>query len=68
MLGHPKTLVQAKKCRYGAWAGNPEGNPFHADRCAYEVYPVAGWVPYQCLRKPGCGPGKLYCKQHAQKL
>lgn len=54
---------------YGAWAGNPHGVLEDKTRCIKEVYPQGNtWIPYQCQRKRGYGPGGLYCKQHAEKL
>lgn len=51
--------------RYGKWAGEPKGRPYQLDQCAWEVFTNCG-THYQCCRKPGHGPGKLYCKQHAK--
>jgi hypothetical protein len=49
---------------YGAWTGNPKGNPEDPDRCVESV--SDGYLFYQCKRKRGYGPGGLYCKQHAK--
>ena len=70
MINAPKTLEEARARRYGEWAGYPVGRRYDPMRCAYEVYPQGGhgWVPWQCARKPGFGPDKLYCRQHAAKL
>lgn len=68
-MSNLQTLEEAAKYHYGSWSGDPSGNRYDAKRCAYEVYPTTGgWVPYQCHRKPGHGPAKLYCKQHAKKV
>lgn len=53
--------------RYGDWAGNPQGNPPDYERCAEEVWPDFGMIPYQCSRKRGHGPVGAYCKQHAKR-
>jgi len=61
-----KTLEEAKKYRYGQWAGNPEGQKYQEGRCAYEVQDSVSGRFYQCLRKNGYGINDLYCKQHAK--
>lgn len=68
MIDAPKTRVEAKKYVYGEWPGNSRGNKYNPERCAYELMQVGSWVPSQCRRKPGHGPAKLYCKQHARKV
>jgi hypothetical protein len=68
MLAHPRTRGQAEKHRYNVWGGNPKGNQYYPERCAEEITEINGWLSYQCTRKPGHGPAKLYCKQHAKKL
>jgi len=53
---------------YGQWAGDPQGKKEDPKRCIEEVWPQIGrWNPYQCSRKRGFGPNRLYCKQHAKK-
>lgn len=53
--------------RYGQWAGEPDGHAEDATRCVCEVWPaVNAWVPCQCGRKRGHGPGGLYCKAHGR--
>lgn len=37
---------------------------FNPERCAEFM---VGWSPMQCKRKPGHGPGGLYCKQHGER-
>ena len=38
-------------------------------KCAAAVSDGRGTVTFsQCSRKPGHGPGGLYCKQHAKRL
>lgn len=69
MFDHPKTKEEAAVCRYNEWAGNPKGYPFNPERCAYEVMQSGrGGLFFQCCRKPGHGPGELYCKQHAKRV
>jgi hypothetical protein len=68
MLDVPKTLDEAKKYRYGTWAGNPKGADYNEGSCAYEVSDSDGWHYYQCSRKNGHGPEGIYCKQHAKKV
>lgn len=41
---------------------------FHGSRCAAVVYCGRFRVREQCLRRPGHGPGGLYCKQHAAMI
>lgn len=65
MLGNPKTLEEAKRKRYGVWAGNPKGNRYKKGYCAYKVGSAFAYF-HQCSRKNGHGIGKLYCKQHAK--
>lgn len=65
---YPKTIKEAEQKRYGVWAGNPRGYRYRPDNCAAEVLPSGTWVYHQCSRRPGHGPGHLYCKQHAAKI
>lgn len=67
MLRYPKTVKEAKAHRYHKWAGNPKGCGYNEKRCAYEVFGDF-CVSYQCSRKNGHGPDKLYCKQHAKMV
>ena len=53
--------------RYGVWNGCPQGQAEDPTRCIEEVWPIKGWIPYQCCRKRGHGPDGLYCKQHNKK-
>ena len=66
MTDNPKTIEEARKFKYGAWAGNPSGNRYNSKRCAYEVW--GEFNEYQCSRKKGHGINDLYCKQHAKKV
>ena len=66
MFDCPKTLEEARKHRYGDWAGNPKGDPYQEGRCAYEVR--RGWHFYQCSNKNGKGVNGLYCGIHAKKV
>ena len=69
MRDTPKTLEEARKIRYSGWAGNPKGNSYTENKCAYNVWPSDGtWIPYQCRRKNGHGSEGLYCKQHAKMI
>lgn len=69
MLTYPKTAEEAKKYRYGQWAGSPEGHNYDDTLCAYEVRGSGRAIMfYQCCRRNGHGPGKLYCKHHAKKV
>jgi hypothetical protein len=63
MIYPPRTRDTANLRRYGAWAGNPNGSGYTANRCAYEV--KSG---LQCARKPGHGPEGLYCFQHSRMV
>lgn len=50
---------------YGAWAGNPKGNPEDPSFCIESVIGnERGAIHRQCGRKRGFGPDGLYCKQH----
>jgi len=66
MLHRPHTLEEARKYRYGCWAGAPKGHPYREGKCAAEV--CRDYIFHQCSRKNGYGPGGLYCKQHAKIL
>ena len=69
MFDPPKTLKEAKKFKYGTWAGNPKGSSYQDGYFFYEVYPNDRiCIPHQCLRKNGHGPAGLYCKQHAKMV
>ena len=59
-------MIEEKPRRYGQWAGFPQGRAEDKNRCAEEIWPYPGWVPRQCTRKRGHGPGGQYCKQHAK--
>jgi hypothetical protein len=62
----PTTVEQIKDHRFGRWSGNPKGNKYVHGYCAQEVESRGTWVPHQCSRKNGYGPGALYCKQHGK--
>ena len=69
MYNPPKTLEEAKKIKYGTWAGNPDGRKYQEGYCAYECAEPGRWIHfYQCSRKNGHGPEGLYCKQHAKMV
>ena len=53
--------------RYGQSAGNEKGYAEDPTRCVEEVYPPPGYIPRQCSRQRGYGPGSLWCKQHGKK-
>jgi hypothetical protein len=65
MRNLPETLEDAKKVRYGKWAGNSDGKEYKLDRCAFEVWRDFG--SGQCSKKNGHGPDGLYCKSHANE-
>jgi hypothetical protein len=67
MIDLPTTLEEAKKYRYGQWAGNPRGFSYIQGRCAYGVYGT-GYIESQCTRKNGHGSANLFCRQHAKIL
>ena len=58
MINKPKTRAEAQEMNYGTWAAK-----YTPMRCAYLI--CEGAFTCQCWKKPGHGPGKLYCKQHA---
>jgi hypothetical protein len=68
MFDPPRTLTDARAYRYGEWAGEPDGYRYVEGRCAYEAWDSSGWHSFQCARKNGHGPDRLYCKQHAAKV
>ncbi len=60
----PQTIEEARKHRYGAWAGSP-GRVYQEGQCMAEVSDNMRWAHYyQCSRK--CVVGG-FCKQHAPK-
>lgn len=68
MIGLPKTKAEAKQHRYNRWAGNPKGMAYDEERCANEVSDSCGFGSHQCTRRPGFGPGELYCRVHAKMI
>ena len=68
MLYPPANIKEARQKRYDKWAGNPAGNPYVENRCAYEVRDFTGWHYYQCSFKNGKGTNGLYCGVHAKKV
>jgi hypothetical protein len=66
MINAPNTKAEARRHRYSRWAGNPKGNSFREEQCAFEQFKNIFGV--QCTRRPGHGPDGLYCKQHAKKI
>jgi hypothetical protein len=62
-----RVIVINGKTRYGVWNGCPPGQAEDPTRCIEEVWPIKGWIPYQCCRKRGHGSDGLYCKQHNKK-
>ena len=68
MIDAPKTLEEAKKERYGTWAGCPNGWAYNPKHCAYATYHERRFYSIQCGFKPKAGPGKLYCGIHAKKV
>ena len=61
MINPPKTLIEAKKVRYGI-----SNSPYKEGKCVYQVWD--NFYSYQCSRRNGHGPDRLYCKQHAKKV
>lgn len=50
---HPTTIEEARKHRYGAWAGWPKGSPFDPANCIEEVCGSGrGATFHQCGRRP----------------
>ena len=69
MIDPPKTLDEARKYRYGVWAGNPEGHKYKDGFCAYEVPGSSRrFHYYQCNHSNGKGINGLYCGVHAKKV
>ena len=68
MRKDPETLEEARKTRYGCWAGCEDGQPYKEGYCAMLVYPAKGWITRQCQHKAHDGPEGLYCKAHAKIL
>jgi hypothetical protein len=66
LMNDPTNLADAKKRRYGAWAGDPSGNAYSPERCAYSVWSKFTVGGHQCSRINGHGPAELYCRQHAK--
>jgi hypothetical protein len=66
MLNPPQTRREAVRIRYGVSFCS---YGYRYEQCAYEVYPQErGPIPHQCNRKPGHGPDRLYCPQHAKEV
>lgn len=56
----PTTIRQARKYRYGKWAGNPDGNSYQEGYCIEEIFPNGrGAIHRQCG-----GRGKPWCSIH----
>lgn len=49
---------------------NPKGTPENIENCIVKMFSEirSCGTTYQCTRKRGFGPDKLYCKQHANSL
>jgi len=66
----PRTRAEAEKMRYGEY--RPAlvfGWGFDRFKCAWAVRGyLRHQIEHQCSRKPGHGPDKLYCKQHARMV
>jgi hypothetical protein len=58
----PQTIEEAKKHRYGCWAGRPDGVAYRPNRCIVEVY--RNHISGQCSNK--AGPDGL-CGTHRRK-
>jgi hypothetical protein len=61
MRKDPTTPEEASQVTYG-----PPHRAVRYDptRCVEGVWQPRSWGSSQCCRKPGHGPGGLYCKQH----
>jgi hypothetical protein len=69
MINAPKTIEEARKYRYGNWAGLPNGHKYIEGYCAYEVSDSGRPALFrQCYRKNGKGLNDLYCGIHAKKV
>ena len=58
--------MDKSELRYGNNAFE-KGTPYSSKQCMMKVY--SGDFPgddHQCLKRPGHGDGKSYCKQHAK--
>ena len=66
MMDYPKTAEEAVGYHYNSWSGNPSGSPYRPGRCAYEMH-RGPCMFSQCTRRPGKGPGGLYCGTHANR-
>jgi hypothetical protein len=63
LINEPKTLDEARKIRYGCWAGNPNGVPYREGYCAKTVAETGRAIRfYQCQRKAVIG---IWCRQHS---
>lgn len=50
---------------YGAWGGNPKGQPEDKTRCIKSVHPPhRGAIAKQCSNRRGFGPSGEYCRIH----
>lgn len=67
MSNHPRTKEEARKLRYGECSFSP-GARYQDHQCAATVWRSGAYRSSQCSRKPGHGPGGLYCKQHAKEV
>ena len=69
MVNAPKTIEEARKHRYGCWAGVPNGYSYNSRLCAYEASERGrSCLFYQCRHKNGKGINGLYCGIHAKKV
>lgn len=69
MFDPPTTSEEVAQHKYGRDEGIYKPAKYNPLRCAYEVSEPPYYIhSAQCLRKPGHGPGQLYCKQHAKKI
>jgi len=67
MLNPPRTRAEAEKRRYGMRPGHEAGHTYDSASCAWHTLPRYVWGG-QCSRKPGHGPGEMYCRQHAKMV
>lgn len=62
MIDPPKSRAEAEMLTYGHF----QKTPYDPKHCCFSVWDstMGFGRSYQCTRKPGFGPDKLYCKQH----
>lgn len=66
-MDYPKTLEEAQAYRYNKWGGNPDGDDYDINYCAYEVLDKISRHFHQCWREPQ-KDYDLFCWQHAKQV